>query len=386
MKSPSPAGIDVPGLYVHIPFCAARCAYCSFLSGIYKQSKADIYLDSLRNELILKKLDTNYIPSTLFIGGGTPSVLTTNQIEKLFSFVPMPDSSHEATVELNPESTTEEKLSLLKGCGINRCSFGVQTFHEKRLRLFDRLHNASEAKHAVSVAKRVGFKSINIDLITAWPGQSIDMLRQDLMTSLDLGVTHISCYTLIHDENPGFLRKLENENLSICDDQTMRVFWDETISFLERHGFGHYEVSNFSLPGYECRHNIDTWKGKEYHGIGLGAHSHIAEERFSNTCDMNEYRAMTEKGIIPTTFSEKLDKEEKARETAVFWLRMREGVDTVEFRKRTGMDFFELYRKEFAGLSSFGALTMVKNQDGRSTVRVGDEYYPVLDSVLEQLL
>lgn len=373
-----------PGLYVHIPFCLSRCSYCTFASGLYNADLADRYLEALANELARWNIfDSTHPPSTVFIGGGTPSCPSINQMQKLLSLLPLPDKGNEATCELNPDSVENEKLALLKASGCTRCSFGVQTFSQKGLRLLARRHDAKTAIDRVRRAVEMGFDSINLDLITAWPGQTFDELIFDLRMAVDLGVTHISCYNIMYERGSLFYNLLYNNKLEEKNDGETAMFWRHTEEFLERSGFVHYETSNFARPGFQCRHNINTWKGKEYLGIGASAHSHIAGRRFANTTDTAEYVDTLLKGKSAEVFSECLSPKEKARETAVFWLRLFDGIDYTEFRERTGYDLFELYGEELAILLRAGT---VATSDDRQKVFVPKKYQSVLDSILVDLV
>lgn len=375
---------STPGLYVHIPFCLSRCSYCAFVSTIYDENIADSYIDALGRELSLHGIFSSACrPSTLFIGGGTPSSLTTAQLRTLLEVLPFPAGGGEATCELNPDSANDDKLRLLADFGVNRCSFGVQTFSERGLRLLGRRHDADTAEKAVAAAVKMGFRSVSIDLITAWPGQTVEELRSDMARAVDLGITHISCYNLMVEEESSFYNILVNNELSEKSDDEYRVFWDCADEVLAMAGFAHYETSNFCRPGFACRHNVDTWKGCDYVGIGLAAHSHLGGKRFANGGDMGDYVERVKHGRMPAVFSEELPPEDKAKECAVFWLRLFEGVDVEEFSRRTGYGFFDLYRGIAEDLLGRGLLE--QSPDGKK-VFVPKKYQPVLDSILIELV
>ncbi len=378
---PRPSPPEIPSLYVHIPFCLSRCSYCAFTSSVLDPHRADLYLEALESEWHRRAACFGiHSPTTLFIGGGTPSCLSLVQLDRLFSFLPMPDNG-EATCELNPDSTTLEKLDLLRSAGINRCSFGVQTFSPQGLRLLGRRHDADTAHNIVKNTCKSGFFSVNVDLITAWPGQSESVLRSDLARAVDLGVTHISCYNLMVEENSQFSAVMKMAGLEEKPDDEVRRFWDITIDYLASQGFEHYETSNFAKPGSRCQHNVDIWKGKQYCGLGAAAHSHLHGRRFANTSDIAQYIAFSAAGKNTEVFSEQLEGEAKARECAVFWLRLVEGVDTDEFNQRTGYDFFSLYKDELPRLFDSGIL-----EKENSMVRIAKQYHPVLDAVLVDLI
>ncbi len=367
-----------PGLYVHIPFCLSRCGYCAFTSSIYDENRADAYIEALRCELSTRSVfDKTTLPSTLFIGGGTPSVLTPAQLGRFFSYLPMPAAGGEATCEMNPDSATEEKLALLRDAGINRISFGAQTFSEQGLRMLGRRHNAEQIAEVAATASRLGFSRINIDLINGYPGQSEEALLEDLRRAIGLGVDHVSSYNFILEEDaPGYaaLSALAGEE----DEEWGRRCWEVTEEWLcVRGGFHHYEVSNFARPGGECAHNVAIWRGGEYLGIGASACSYLSGRRCGNTTHVGEYVAGNNSGA----WSECLDGEAAARECAVFWLRLYEGIDLEIFRRRTGRDFFDLYSTQAESLIANGVMEC---QGGR--IRILPEYMPILDAFLVDLV
>lgn len=367
----------LPSLYIHIPFCLSRCGYCAFVSGVYDVDAADRYLSALQNEITVRGAEGKQF-ETLFIGGGTPSCLSVRQLETLMMMLPA--IRGEATCEMNPDSVTREKLRLLRDGGINRVSFGVQTFSEEGLRLLGRRHDQQAAAQAVAWAHEVGFpRGVSIDLINGWPGQDENILLNDLEKSTNLNIQHISNYNFILE--PDAARHDEYAHLRQQTDEEGRRYWDLIEEFLENKGFIHYETSNFSLPGFPCDHNVAIWKGGEYLGLGLGAHSHLSGRRFANSDDLELYTRYSSFPEKIEVFSEQLDKREKARECAIFWLRLFEGVELREFSRRTGCDFFELYADELPALFASGAL-----EKSATHVRVPRRFQPLLDSVLTELI
>ncbi len=365
-----------PGLYVHIPFCQSRCGYCTFVSQPYHSEQADQYLQALAEEW---KEKGDFVPETLFIGGGTPSVLSPQQLERLLSFLPRPVD--EATCELNPDSASREKLRLLKDWGINRLSFGVQTFSPAGLTLLGRRHDAATARAALAWAADLGFSALNVDLLYGWPGQSQEILAHDVKESLALGVRHLSAYTLIMEASArsyAYYRTLLGGDA--VDEEIGAEFWEFLDGYLEGQGFSHYETSNFAQPGFQCRHNVNTWEGGEYVGIGLGAHSHRQGERWGNTEDWERYCQGPE---TRKAFSEILPAEAKARECAAFWLRLFRGVDLARFRQRTGFAWAELYQKELPALLAAGLLEYA--EEG-TRIRVPRPKQIILDAILMELV
>ncbi len=367
------------GLYVHIPFCRSRCGYCTFVSGIYDEGAAESYLTALAGEWEERG---DFVPETLFIGGGTPSVLTPRQLTRLFAFLPHPTG--EATCEVNPDSATAEKLQLMRDWGINRLSFGVQTFANPGLHLLGRRHDAAASREAVTRAVALGFPAVNVDLLYGWPGQSKRALLRDLETSLALGVRHLSCYALILDETaPAY----EYYRTLLGGDETAEEvgaeFWEFIDRELEDRGFEHYETSNFAKAGYCCRHNVNTWEGGEYLGIGVGAHSHRGGARFANITDLPAYVLAGGRGQEIRAFTERLPPEKKARETAAFWLRLFRGIDLARFQEQSGFAFTELYQRELPNLLQEGFLEYA--EAGRR-IRVPRRRQIILDSILAELI
>ena len=367
-------------LYVHIPFCASRCGYCTFTSTVYTPEKADAYLAALEKELRAQNAfpaEAGVLPETVFIGGGTPSVLSLAQMERLFAF--LPQSRGECTCEINPDSCSREKLEFLRDHGVNRLSFGVQTFDPDGLKLLQRRHSWDQAVDAVRLALAMSFPSVSIDLINGWPGQTERCVRKDIERAVDLGIHHLSNYNLILEPSAAeYARYCELLGGEVAEEDVGRRNWEIAEELLESKGFVHYETSNFARPGHQCRHNVMTWKGEEYLGIGLGACSHCGGVRRGTVDDMERYCRSSGEPEAVVAYSEKLEGEEKARECAVFWLRLFEGVELREFAEKTGFDFCAVYRDVLPGLLAEGIIAATEN-----TVRVKKKFHPVLDSVLE---
>ena len=365
-------------LYIHIPFCASRCGYCTFTSMVYSAELADEYLHALEKELnTWNYFDSTFFPETIFIGGGTPSVLTMAQIERLLSF--LPKTKNEFSCEINPDSCSREKMQLLRNGGVNRLSFGVQTFDSEGLKLLQRRHDRKQAIDAVGLAVEMGFPSVSVDLINGWPGQTEQCLKKDIEIAINLGIHHLSSYNLVLEPSASeYTRYCELLGGEIADEETGKRFWYTSEDLLESKGFKHYETSNFSLPGFECRHNVLTWRGEEYLGIGLGACSHIAGVRWTNTDMMETYCTLSYFPDRIVAYSEKLGPEEKARECAVFWLRLFDGIDLDEFAGKTGYDFLQLYNDVLPQLIADGIVVLADKK-----ARVEKKFHPVLDSVLE---
>jgi len=271
--------------YIHIPFCDTICSYCDFCKFIKNKKWISKYLNLLNQEI-----KTNYKGeelNTIYIGGGTPSCLDLNELNELFKIIKIFKISKnlEFTFECNIENITEEKLKLLYKNGVNRLSIGVQTFNNKYLKYLNRNHTEETIKEKILLAKKIGFKNINIDLIYGLKNQTINDLIYDLDKFLELDITHISTYSLIIE--PHTMLYINNE--SNIDEDLDYDMYNTIIDKLKSNGYKHYEISNFAKEGYESRHNLTYWNNNEYYGFGLGASGYINNVRYDNTKSINEY-------------------------------------------------------------------------------------------------
>ncbi len=272
-------------IYIHIPFCNHICSYCDFCKFLNNNEWIQLYLDALKKEINLN-YQKNMV-KTLYIGGGTPSVLSINDLKKLFSILKIFNfaDDYEFTFECNIESIDYEKLLFLYENKVNRLSIGVQTFNEKFLKFLNRFHTKKEVFEKIDICKKIGFKNINIDLIYAIPGETIDDLKSDLNLFLDLNINHISTYSLmIEPHTKLYIEKIEN-----IDEELDFKMYNLICETLGKHGFNHYEVSNFSKPNFESKHNLVYWNNLEYYGFGVGASGYINNVRYDNTRNLFKY-------------------------------------------------------------------------------------------------
>ena len=325
------------GLYIHIPFCRKKCPYCDFYSIPYSISLSEKYVDTLCGEARKINRENREI-DTVYIGGGTPSILSLSSMEVLLrSIKNILKSSEENTIEVNPESINRRKLLLLRRYNINRISIGVQSLYDDKLKFLGRIHSAEDAKRAVSNAKECGFSNVSIDLVYCLPYEDISSWKEELGQAVQMPIQHISCYSLIPEPHTEFykLRRAINEGVAA----EMYLF---NMQFLPKAGFYQYEVSNFSLPGFECKHNIKYWEGLDYIGIGPSAVSFIGRKRTENVRDVQGYidRYYTHKSRVVHT--EKLPRIKYARELAALKIRTKQGIYFKWFKERTGFDFFDI--------------------------------------------
>lgn len=309
------------GLYIHLPFCKQKCNYCDFASFAGREFLIDDYLSALEKEAAVspvKKFET------LYVGGGTPSVLSAAQLERLAKIIEThfgPISSfEESTLEANPESLSAEKISLLRRVGFNRLSMGLQSFNDAELKILGRVHDSAAFLRAYEAARAGGFDNINVDLIAGLPGQTLESFLQSLRRLVALAPQHISVYGLqIEEGTPFFERGI------ICDQLLMRRMLEETHRILIGGGYHHYEISNFALPGREAKHNTHYWNDGDYIGLGSAAASFVGGERRQNAADVGRYIGLVNGQKSPVEFCEKLEGKARAGEKLMLALRKLDG-------------------------------------------------------------
>lgn len=350
-------------LYFHIPFCVRKCLYCDFLSypcDSFPEGTMDCYVEALISEL--KGREQEYrdkVITSVFIGGGTPSILPIDNLRKLLTAIRdtvygrrSDDGSAEITVECNPGTVDEEKLLLMKSLGVNRLSFGLQSAENTELQRLGRIHSYEQFEESFRLARKLGFDNINIDLMTSVPTQTKESLARTLERVISLRPEHISAYSLIIEEGTPFYDMYEKDpsSLELPDEDTEREMYRVTGEKLKACGYSRYEISNYSLPLRECRHNLGYWTGEEYLGIGLGAASYLREIksdgamlRLRNTDVLDEYISAPLKG---RTVEEKLTVEELMSEYMILHLRLCGGASRSEFYERFGCSLDEMYREK----------------------------------------
>jgi oxygen-independent coproporphyrinogen-3 oxidase len=322
------------GIYIHIPFCKSRCKYCDFFSTTQLQLQ-DSYVRALLAEWNKRKLDWQSTPiHTIYIGGGTPSLLTIPNIQLLLRTILRDiDTTHlrEVTLEANPGDFTEEKVRAWRSLGINRLSIGIQSFHDPTLLSIGRRHTASQAIDAVRIAQEAGIDNISIDLMYALPGQTMSDWQHDIAQALSLSVNHISSYGLIYEPETLLTRLLQEGKIEMVDEDEEIAMYDYLVQTLTQHGYEHYEVSNFALPGKHSQHNSSYWNDTPYLGLGAGAHSYDGKSRWWNIEDIAIYidQATTD-SLCPE--QELLTDEQRHTERVMLGLRTAHGVAVSDVR------------------------------------------------------
>ena len=353
------------GLYVHIPFCEKKCIYCDFYS-IESFRDYERFLSALHGEIDLRArlLAGKRRFHSMFFGGGTPSLLTDVQlggiIEALhqrFDF----DPQIEVTVECNPGTVTVEKLRGYRAAGVNRLSFGVQSFHADDLQFLSRIHSAEEAEQAVGMAHAAGIKNVNVDLMFSLPGQTPERWKHNLERARALGTTHLSCYSLTVEQGTPLARMVERGMVGMPPDESDAALFELTMETLVDWGFRQYEVSNYAIPGYESRHNLTYWRHEDYLGFGPSAHSTMSGRRWWNASSLERYLSLLDAHTLPETGGEFLSPATLRSE--YIFLRLRsEGIDLPDFTRRFGSDLHSDNRAFIDRCLAEGILVLDKNR------------------------
>lgn len=347
-------------IYIHIPFCERICFYCDFPKKVGKKEEISTYLHALKKEVEMYELPK--IIDTLYLGGGTPSILNDEQFEILHSTIMKFTFStdYEFTIECNPEHISIEKLQWFKRLGINRVSLGVQTFNDKLLKLLNRKHNRDMVLNAVKLLKQEGFNNISIDLIFALPLQTMEMLKTDLATLLVLDVPHISYYSLILEEKTVFDHWVREGKLSLVDNELEAAMYEEVITTMRKH-YHHYEISNFAYPGYESKHNKVYWNNQHYYGFGMGASGYIDNVRYYNEDRVIRYLEKVSKKELPIAHKDELTKADIIKEALLLGLRLIDGVNISEINERYQVDVMTYFQEEFTILKKHGFIEISDN-------------------------
>lgn len=340
-------------LYIHIPFCVKKCKYCDFLSAPASASEHKDYVEQLVREIRAQgEFYKEYYVSTVFIGGGTPSILRGSHISNIMSAVYenfLVEASAEISIECNPGSLSADKLGYYKQSGINRISLGLQSTDDRELRLLGRMHSYDDFLDSYQKVREAGFDNVNIDLMSAIPGQTMQSWKTTLKKVVMLKPEHISAYSLILEEGTPFHAFFSTEmgKKHLPGEETDRQMYRFTKEYLAQHGYTRYEISNYAKKGRECRHNIGYWTGVEYLGLGLGASSMLMGRRFHVEKDLSAYMKINFTKDLTPLYQEVEELSEKARmeEFMFLGLRLTKGVSGSEFYEKFGVNMFKVFEK-----------------------------------------
>lgn len=341
--------------YVHIPFCTQICYYCDFSKVFIKNQPVDAYLQALIREF--RSYDITEL-RTLYIGGGTPTSISAVQLDYLLTELSRDlnlNTLEEFTIEANPGDLTVDKIEVLQKSAVNRVSLGVQTFNDKHLKRIGRSHNEAQIYSTIDALKTAGFQNISIDLIYALPGQTMDDVRSNVAKALSLNIPHLSLYSLILEHHTVFMNKMRRGKLHLPTEDLEAEMFEYIISEMERNGFEHYEISNFTKPGFESRHNLMYWDNVEYYGVGAGASGYLDGIRYRNRGPIQHYLKGVSEGNARLS-EEVLSKNEMMEEELFLSLRKKEGVSIGKFEQKFGTSFEKRYGQIVQELQSDGLL------------------------------
>ncbi len=353
------------GLYVHIPFCISKCPYCDFYSETIKNEDiVEKYLSALQKEIKIYSSKYNQPNiASIYIGGGTPTILTEKQISSIiylcFEYFKIKNNI-EITIESNPATFNYSKAVNLIKTGINRISIGAQSFNNSLLSNIGRIHNKKDILNSYQIARTVGFNNINIDLMFGLPGQTINDLLDSLKTAITLSPEHISAYGLSVEPNTTFHHLYKKGLLNIPESDAFYEMYAKTINYLKSEGYNHYEISNFARKGFKCSHNIIYWKNNEYLGVGASSTSYINKSRFRNISNLGQYINLLKQNILPIEYQETLPLKEEMSETIILSLRMLKGFSKNNFNKRFKMPAASFFGEQLEYLKKQGLLSETK--------------------------
>lgn len=348
------------GLYLHIPYCVKKCSYCDFVSAP-DDGSMDAYVDALIREIELTADAALYAGpiDTVFFGGGTPSLLSGEQMQRIMDTLrgrfPIAADA-ECSMECNPGTASYEKLAAYRSAGINRLSIGLQSADDAMLRRIGRIHTFRQFTETLENARKAGFSNMNADVMHGLPGQTQSMYLDTLRAVCDAGVTHVSAYALILNEDTPMYKRVKSGEETPLDEDVVADMQDAGFAYLASRGYARYEISNFSLPGCECRHNVNYWENGEYLGMGAAAHSAVRLRewtRYSNVDDRKEYLRLIARGKRPVREIIRLYPMDEMFETVMLGLRMVRGVDRAAFRARFGVDMAEAYPSAMERLRAY---------------------------------
>lgn len=349
------------GLYVHIPFCSSRCSYCDFATGIYQTELAERYVRAVTREIETAQFASERV-DTIYFGGGTPSLLAPSQLERivaaLFERFAV-DADAEVTLEINPGSVDAERLRDFRSLGVNRASFGAQTFDDAELAKLGRSHTSADTLQTFANLRRAGFANVSFDLIAGLPGQTLAGWQRNIKQALALGPEHLSFYLLeVHSGTP-LAEHIRRGIQPVPDDDLAGVMYEWMLVQASAAGYEHYEISNLCRPDFQSRHNVKYWTGVPYYGFGCSAHSYDGNtHRWSNHRDVLQYVEMIEKGIAPVADEQQLTQTDVRAEALFLGMRLMRGIDLTRYRESFGVDLRDEHRDDLdrfceAGLVEF---------------------------------
>ncbi len=349
------------GVYIHIPFCKQKCIYCDFVSFAGIENMQEKYFKALRKEIENWKEKNNDTEiETIYIGGGTPSYVESKEIVKTLKLLNCDIKNISTTIEVNPGTVTKEKLEDYINAGIDRLSIGLQSTKDELLKEIGRIHKYEDFLKTYNLARKVGFKNINVDLMIGLPNQRVEDIKNSLQEVVKLKPEHISVYSLIIEEHTPIERLINEGKLILPDEELERNMYWYVKDFLELNGYKHYEISNFARPGFESKHNLDCWNQKEYIGFGLAAHSYIDGVRFCNTTNLHEYINLSNEIEFEKRYiiQETQNKEDMMKEYMMLGLRKIDGILISKFEEKFDENPIMIFKNELNKLVNEGLIVI----------------------------
>jgi len=354
------------GIYIHIPFCLSKCYYCDFYSKPASDEEIDEYVECLTKEIKIvlpryseKKFDT------IYIGGGTPSILKIIQLENIFETLYKfinPSDIVETTLEANPETLTKSKLKALKKIGINRLSIGIQSTHDYLLKLLNRVHNKKKAIESIELARKAGFNNLNVDLIFGIPQQTMKDWEETLDTITSLRPEHLSVYNLTVEKGTKLYNLIRTKQLQLPDEELQIRMFKYAMKLLSNRDYKHYEISNYALNGFLCKHNLKYWQGDEYLGIGVASHSWMNRKRFYIPRNIKLYIENIQRDMIPYKYDRVRDLRRRVAERLMIGLRLIDGIELKTIQTNYHIDILELFESEIKELRELKLINVNRNK------------------------
>lgn len=383
--------MDSLGLYVHVPFCTTKCGYCDFYSVTLEGRNTGRAAACLRRELGARSQELDIGPSTVFMGGGTPTLLPHADLRALLDCVGRhlkPQRLQEFTVEANPATLDDAMATLLLGAGVNRISLGAQSFEMADLAVLERIHDPADIEASLRTARRTGFERLNLDLMFGIPGQSLQGWLSNLNRAVDLAPDHLACYGLTYEPGTALTARRDRGLIVPCVEDLEAEMYLACIDTLADAGYEQYEISNFARPGQRCLHNVNTWRNRPYVGVGPSAASYIDRVRRRNVPNLDRYIQMIELQGTACVDTEALDALERAGESAMLALRTTEGIPVKRFREETGFDPLLLFRDQVGRFQELGLLESFEDRispDDRH-IRLTRRGFLLADAVMAEFL
>lgn len=367
-------------LYIHIPFCRSKCLYCDFISFAQSEALMDEYIDLLKKELYLYSSENNYNIKTIYIGGGTPSMLNINHIDKIVNCVYkyFHCSIVEFTIECNPDSLNAEKLKFYTKSGITRISLGIQTFNDKILKTIGRRHNREKALYIIDLTKKY-FNNINVDLMTGLPYENDKDGLESIKILIDKDIPHISLYYLILEENTPLYTLINTNKLTLPNEDDCIKRYHNMLNAMYSKGIKRYEVSNFAKNGFICKHNMAYWKLKEYIGAGISSHGFIDNIRYENAKTFNDYKDFILNNKKPINKKNKISCTESQFEYIMLGFRLTHGIDINEFNTKYNIDFIKKYNNKLTELKEY--LNINNNN-----ISIKPQYMDIMNSIIVEFM